>query len=145
MSHVDRTVFQRENLLKLAQTGIYIEYDLFGVECSYYQLNENVDMPSDAQRIDDVMFLIHHGFESRILLSHDIHTKHRLVRGATAGRYSHALSLSLTDDVRQQSRYGGHGYGHLFTNVMPHFKRRGLSDALAHKLTVENPATWLAW
>lgn len=37
------------------------------------------DMPSDAQRMDKVTFLASEGYEDRILLSHDIHTKHRLV------------------------------------------------------------------
>lgn len=37
-------------------------------------------MPSDAQRIDKLKLLINHGKLDRILISHDIHTKHRLVR-----------------------------------------------------------------
>jgi phosphotriesterase-related protein len=44
-----------------------------------------------------------------------------------------------------QARYGGHGYHHLFVNVMPQFKRRGLTEQQEDMLTVQNPATWLAW
>ena len=36
-------------------------------------------MPSDAQRVQWVKTLIEAGFSHRIMLSHDIHTKHRLV------------------------------------------------------------------
>jgi len=47
----DRTVFEEAVLLDIAKTGVYMEFDLFGVEVSHYQLNEHIDMPSDAQRI----------------------------------------------------------------------------------------------
>jgi len=63
MSHLDRTVFHYDNLLKLADAfpGLYLEFDLFGTECSYYQLNEKVDMPSDGQRIDTIVKLVKDG------------------------------------------------------------------------------------
>ena len=38
IAHMDRTVFRDENVLRLARRGCYIEYDLFGVECSHYQV-----------------------------------------------------------------------------------------------------------
>jgi phosphotriesterase-related protein len=46
MSHLDRTVSLDDIplLQKIADTGVFLEFDLFGVECSYYQQNENVDM-----------------------------------------------------------------------------------------------------
>lgn len=37
-------------------------------------------MPSDAQRIDKIIKLIDNGNQNRVLMSHDIHTKHRLVK-----------------------------------------------------------------
>lgn len=36
-------------------------------------------MPSDAQRLDKIRQLIDDGRENEVLISHDIHTKHRLV------------------------------------------------------------------
>lgn len=66
-------------MLEFAKLGSYIQYDLFGTECSFYQLNPGVDMPSDGQRIANVLKLLEEGLVNRILLSHDIHTKHRLV------------------------------------------------------------------
>ena len=95
MSHLDRTIFDDEVLLKFAERGCYLEYDLFGTECSHYQVSvahymfththhvqysKTTDMPSDAQRIQKVKLLIDKGYGHRILLSQDIHTKHRLVR-----------------------------------------------------------------
>lgn len=67
-------------LLEFAdETKCYCQFDLFGTECSFYQLNPLVDMLSDAQRIDRVKCLRDDKKLDRVLLSHDIHTKHRLV------------------------------------------------------------------
>jgi phosphotriesterase-related protein len=55
---------------------------LFGNECSFYQINPTADMPSDAQRIQKIMQLIEEKRSDRILVAHDIHTKHRLVSAA---------------------------------------------------------------
>lgn len=50
MCHFDRTVTEFGQLLDLAATGCYLEYDLFGLESSYYPFNPAFDMPSDGQR-----------------------------------------------------------------------------------------------
>lgn len=72
--------FQKtDDLLEFAKLGCYCEYDLFGIEQSHYQLNADVDMPSDAQRIDRIGTLIGEGYGDKITIGHDIHTKHRLV------------------------------------------------------------------
>lgn len=74
------TIHDDQTLLEFAKLGVYCQFDLFGTEVSLYQLNMHFDMPSDAQRMDKVVFLANEGYEDRILMSHDIHTKHRLVR-----------------------------------------------------------------
>lgn len=68
-----------DKLLEFSELGGFCQFDLFGTECSHYQLAEHIDMPSDAQRIDKIKCLIENGNSERILMSHDIHTKHRLV------------------------------------------------------------------
>lgn len=73
------TIHDIDVLLEFAKLGSYCQFDLFGTECSYYQLHTEMDMPSDAQRMDRIVHLVKEGFEDRILMSHDIHTKHRLV------------------------------------------------------------------
>ena len=70
---------KQEDLLEFAKLGSYCQFDLFGTECSYYQLNVSTDMLSDAQRIDKMQLLKDDGKLQKILMSHDIHTKHRLV------------------------------------------------------------------
>lgn len=57
----------------------YLQHDLFGTEVLTYQFSPTTQMPSDAQRIDRIQSLIADGHCHRLLISHDIHTKHRLV------------------------------------------------------------------
>lgn len=46
-----RTIFDEKKLLEFAQLGCYLEYDLFGTEFILYQMNPDIDMPSDNERI----------------------------------------------------------------------------------------------
>ncbi len=114
--HIDRTCIERAWLTDMAESGCYLEYDLFGNESSFYPPNPDVDMPSDSQRMDVILWHFENGFEKQVLLSHDVATKHRL----------HA--------------YGGLGYDHLITNVVPRLRARGLSEAQVNTLIVDNPA-----
>ncbi|CAH0584518.1 unnamed protein product [Chrysodeixis includens] len=120
MSHLDRTLLEDDTLLKFAEQGTYCQFDLFGVEVSYYQLNVATDMMSDAQRINKIKLLIEEDFIDRILMSHDIHTKHRLIN------------------------FGGHGYAHILNNVLPKMKSKGISQSMIDTITIKNPADWLS-
>lgn len=79
MSHLDRTLCDIDTLLEFSKLGVYCQFDLFGTECSFYQLNPAFDMPSDAERINRIVQMVKEGLEDQILISHDVHTKHRLV------------------------------------------------------------------
>jgi len=114
ISHVDRTIFDRDRLLRLAQSGCVIELDLFGQEQSYYALSD-IDMPNDAQRLRLIRTLLEAGHQAQVVISHDICYRTRLVR------------------------FGGHGYGHIFANVVPMMRRRGFSEAEIDAILVENP------
>ncbi|KAM5157628.1 N-acetyltaurine hydrolase [Mantella aurantiaca] len=121
MSHLDRTIFDEKKLLEFAELGSYLEYDLFGTELLNYQFNTSVDMPSDNDRIKMLKSLINHGYEDRIVISHDIHTKNRLVK------------------------YGGHGYSHILNNIVPKMLLRGISQESVDKILLENPKRWLTF
>ena len=115
ISHVDICCFTPAFRRTLAETGCYLEYDCFGVE-SY--LDENfcvLDTPNDAQRINEIIQLIDEGYLNQILLSCDHWTKHML------------------------RRYGGWGYDHILTSVVPLMRHKGISDEQIHTLLVENP------
>lgn len=114
--HIDRTCTERDWLARLADTGCYIEYDLFGNESSYYPPNPKVDMPSDAQRMDLVKWHFERGEGDRLLISHDIAHKTRL------------------------REYGGLGYDHITTNLVPRFLCRGFDRKQVDRLLVDNPA-----
>ena len=119
MGHLDRTIFEFDALERIAATGCYLEWDLFGNEGSYYP-RAAVDMPSDAQRLDFIKRIADAGYAERIVIAQDIFTKHRLIR------------------------YGGHGYGHVFENIVPTMRRKGFPDDLIEAITVGNPAAILA-
>ncbi|XP_032807739.1 N-acetyltaurine hydrolase [Petromyzon marinus] len=121
MSHLDRTLLEREALLEFATLGTYLEFDLFGTEILDYQLNLDIDMPSDNERIHWIEFLLAEGLEKRLLVSHDIHTKHRL------------------------TTFGGHGFEHILTKIAPKMLRRGMSQHVLDCILRTNPQTWLAW
>ena len=73
------TLPEKEDLLEFSKFACYCQFDLFGTECSFYQLSTEVDMPSDAERLDRIKILCEEGKLDKVLMSHDIHTKHRLV------------------------------------------------------------------
>ncbi len=39
IAHMDRTIVSDEVVLKLARRGVWLEYDLFGIEVSHYQVS----------------------------------------------------------------------------------------------------------
>lgn len=121
MSHLDRTIFDVSKLLEFATLGCYLEYDLFGTELLNYHFNPAIDMPNDSERIKNLRTLVDQGYEDRIVIAHDIHTKNRLVK------------------------YGGHGYSHILTNIVPKMLIRGISQDVVDKILVENPKRWLTF
>jgi len=121
MSHLDRTIYDYDGLIELAKTGCILEHDLFGIEVSLYQKNPSVDFLSDAQRIRRIKHLIDNGFADQLVIAHDIHTKHRLVK------------------------YGGHGYSHILANVIPQMLLRGITQEEIDKMLIETPKRWLAF
>jgi Predicted metal-dependent hydrolase with the TIM-barrel fold len=115
LSHIDRTIFDHDTLFRLADTGVVIEYDLFGWEESYYFPNPAIDMPNDGARLKWLRALIDRGHLDQILISHDICTKVRL------------------------ERFGGHGYQHIFANVLPLMRRRGFSESEIRRIMIDTP------
>ena len=121
ISHIDRTIFDDERLFRLADSGVVIELDLFGQEQSFYSLNQKIDLPNDAERLRWIRRLIDRGHLDQIVISHDICYRTRL------------------------TCFGGHGYGHIFENVVPLMRRRGFSDAEIERITVETPKRLLTF
>src|SRR2546426_1171335 len=121
MCHLCRTIADVRSVIDLAQTGIWLEYDLFGMENSFYPYNPSFDMPNDGGRMAHVLALVAAGHRDQILMSHDIAYKTSLVK------------------------YGGYGYYHLLLNVVPRLRAKGVDDAGLTRLLVENPARAFAF
>ena len=120
MSHIDRTFFSPGEVLRLADTGCVIEYDFFGIETSYYWFAD-ADLPTDYMRLAYIRALIEHGHGDRIVISHDICTKTRLVT------------------------YGGHGYGHIVRNVVPLMRKKGFTEQEIDTILVHTPRRLLTF
>ena len=120
MSHIDRTLFSTEDVLRLAETGCVLEYDFFGIETSYYWFS-GVDLPTDYMRLAYIRTLIERGLAGQVVVSHDICTKTRMVT------------------------YGGHGYGHMFRNVVPLMRDKGFTADEIDTITVGNPRRLLSF
>lgn len=119
MCHLERTLLDDGDLLEFAKTGSILEFDLFGVETSYYELADDLDMPSDAVRINRIQMMIKEGLGDRIVVSHDIHTKQRLMR------------------------FGGHGFSHILQNAVPKMQMRGFTKAQVDDILINTPRRWL--
>jgi phosphotriesterase-related protein len=120
MSHIDRTLFSLEDMVKLAQTGCYVEFDLFGQEISWYPLSP-IDMPNDGTRVDYLCGLMAAGYREKLVIAQDI---------------CHKVHLT---------RYGGEGYGHILENVVPIMRRKGMTQDDIDTILVRNPARILAF
>ena len=119
ISHLDRTFDDDDQFLRFADTGCVLELDLFGWETSSYFPNPNFDLPNDALRLRTIRKLIDRGHLDRILISHDICMRHRLCH------------------------FGGHGYQHIFANVVPLMLRRSFEQSEIDAILVQNPARLL--
>ena len=120
ISHIDRTIFDDDRLLRLADSGVVIELDLFGQEMSYYP-SSDIDMPNDAQRLRTIRTLIDHGHLDRVVISHDICYCTRL------------------------TAFGGHGYGYIHRHILPLMRRRGFSEAEITTIMERTPARLLTF
>ena len=121
MGHLERTFTKVSEFKAVAESGCYLEWDLFGEERSYYDGNPRFDMPSDDTRIDQIGWLIAEGYGDKLLVAHDIAYKHRLVKN------------------------GGHGYCYILAHVVPRMRARGFSEDAIHKILVDNPRAVLTF
>ena len=120
MGHLDRTVVLHETLKSIAEAGCYLEWDLFGMEGTYFPAgvpgsNPEIDMPTDAKRMDDIAWTIAEGYGRQVLVAHDMCQKYRL------------------------ESYGGHGYSYILGNIAPRMRARGISEAAVTDILVDNP------
>lgn len=121
ISHID--VENREDyIFELLKKGVYVEFDNFGKE--YYIRREVRNsgyglFVRDTERVTLLKKLIDAGYLRQILLSCDVCLKNLL------------------------HEYGGWGYDHVLSNIVPMMEDEGITKEQIHTLLVENPADWL--
>lgn len=96
---------------RVADLGVFIQYDTWGAEWYYNQNRE----PMDAERATAVATVIAEGHLDQVLLGQDIWLKNC---------YKH---------------YGGAGYDHLLTAVPALLNQAGVTDAQIEAMLVDNP------
>jgi phosphotriesterase-related protein len=122
MGHLDWSIDEYETLGRIAQTGCFLQYDVFGFEASALEyLGGHMDPLSDAQRIEHLEFLIGSGYGDKILVAQDVCMKWF--------RASH----------------GGKGYAHILENIVPRMRSRGWTGAQLDDMLINNPARALAF
>lgn len=121
ISHID-VENRLEYIYALLQRGVYVEFDNFGKE--YYIRREVRNsgyglFVHDTERVTLLKKMIDDGYLRQILLSCDVCLKNLL------------------------HTYGGWGYDHVLTNIVPMMEDEGITEEQIHTLLVENPADWL--
>ncbi len=113
---------RRDYIYQLLDSGVYIEFDNFGKE----MFTDRWDCKpgsgrfvTDWERVLFVKELVDKGYEKQLLLSCDICLK-SLLRS-----------------------YGGWGYDHLLTHIVPMLNEVGVTPLQIERMLVENPARWL--
>ncbi len=121
ISHID--VENREDYIyALLKKGVYVEFDNFGKE--YYIKREVRNsgyglFVHDTDRVKLMKKMIDDGYLSQILLSCDVCLKNLL------------------------HKYGGWGYDHLLTNVVPMMEDEGITNEQIETMLKTNPKKWL--
>lgn len=121
ISHID-VENREEYVFGLLKKGVYVEFDNFGKE--YYIRREVRNsgyglFVHDTERVTFLKKLIDEGYLKQILLSCDVCLKNLL------------------------HTYGGWGYDHVLTNIVPMMEDEGITQEQIHTLLVQNPADWL--
>ena len=107
MGHLDFAINynSREALNELAQTGCFMEYDIFGFEESGLLFKGNYgELSNDHKRIDTIIFLLDKGYGNQLVVGQDVCLK------------------------RHQSKYGGKGYSHILKTIVPKMLKVGVSQ-----------------
>ena len=121
MDHIDRRLFETESILRLAEAGCVLEFDVFGWETSFFVHGVDLDLSSDGVRVSAIRALIDAGHLEQVVIAHDICQRTR------------------------QMEFGGHGYGHIYRNIVPMMGRRGITEEQIDRILVQNPARLLSF
>jgi len=115
LSHMDEQL-DHDYHRSLAGRGAWLSFDTLGSEETF---GPNAKEPTDDQRVDALLRLLDAGWSGQILLSQDVCTKLQLLR------------------------FGGKGYSHVLTAIVPRLRAAGLGQPAISELLVDNPRRFL--
>lgn len=120
--HVD-VQFDEDYIVSLLKRGAYIEFDDFGKE--FYIIKKPGEFAggafaTDVERVRMLIKLADMGYEEGVLLANDVCLK------------------ILTHS------FGGWGYDHVFSNIVPMMQNEGMDEKLIKKLVEINPKCFLS-
>lgn len=103
----------------IAERGAVLSFDTFGSETYFDQ--QFGQEPRDTERIECVLRLLDKGFARQITLAHDICTRIQL------------------------RHYGGWGWDHLLTNIVPRLRHAGVSQQELDAMFIDTPRRLLSF
>ena len=117
MGHLDLVPHDFAWLKDLAQSGCYMEWDLFGSEDTTWPkvVRNPAHLMSDVERMENIEYAISEGFGDKILVGHDVCTK------------------------MHHTKYGGKGYAHILENIVPRMRKRGFTEESIQSILIDNP------
>lgn len=119
--HAD--VENREDyIFDLLEMGVYVEFDNFGKENDVEPWDirpGNGPFVTDRERVALIKKIIDRGYVKQLLFSTDICLKSLL------------------------HSYGGWGYDHVITHILPALRAKGVTEEQIEEIMVHNPARWL--
>lgn len=107
---------------RLLDRGAMVEFDDFGKEFPVDPAESDFaggPFATDRERVQALAQLVEWGYERQLLVTNDICLKQML------------------------RRWGGRGYDHILTTVVPLLREAGLAEETVDCLLVDNPARWL--
>lgn len=113
---------REDYIFRLLDKGVYIEFDNFGKEMNTERWNirpGNGRFVTDWERVHLLKKIIDKGYTKQLLFSCDVCLKSLL----------HA--------------YGGWGYDHVLTHIVPMLDEVGVTAAQLEEILIHNPARWL--
>jgi phosphotriesterase-related protein len=122
LGHLDVRIADNAILADLAQAGTFLEFDTFGLEDGAYGGDPTaIPMRNDEQKLDMVEYLVSLGHVDQVVIAHDVCHRWRF------------------------GRFGGKGYGHILTSIVPRMRARGFSQDDIDAILIKNPARALAF
>ena len=112
ISHCDELA-EPEWHTRIAERGAVLSFDTFGSE-TYFD-RSFAQEPRDTERIACVLRLLEKGYGAQLTFAHDICTR------------------------IQFHRYGGWGWDHVLTNIVPRLRHAGVSEQELRIILVETP------